>query len=107
MSARVIHVSPQADPTEWDAMWAALVVRWGGDAADSNPAFGGEVWQYMGTHPTEDGFGWEHLFRHRMHPRTGRREYCTCRASHGFHRAHPELGPWFHLGPADHQEATL
>ena len=66
--------------TEWDALWE-LFRRVAGekygttDLADEDPETG-EVWQYMGTW---DG---EHQFRHRNHPKTGRREYLNFRDDH-------------------------
>jgi len=56
---------------EWHAMWAWLAAHPWNDGF-INPTVAecphtGEVWQYMGTH---DGYD---EFRHRRHPRFGRR----------------------------------
>lgn len=60
---------------EWETMWAALGVHPLNEGlTDPKEAeHEGEVWQYM-------GMGWRdgaqrHCFRHRLHPKTGRREY--------------------------------
>lgn len=58
---------------EWDGMWRGLAqhplnIGW---APPTVAAHRGEVWPYMGT--TARG----HSFRHRCHPRTGRRESVT------------------------------
>lgn len=60
---------------EWDEAWASLGqvlaasdLGDGSDLAQEDPQ-SGEVWQYMGTY---QGF---HEFRHRWHPKAGRRMY--------------------------------
>ena len=60
---------------EWEAMWEALGAHQlnMGLVDPKEAEKDGEVWQYMGT-------GWRdgerrHCFRHRLHPRTGKREY--------------------------------
>jgi hypothetical protein len=79
-------VNAVTHPDEWRIMWNALVLFWKGDTADYNASFG-ECWQYMGTVLRADT--WEHVFRHRMHPRTGRREYFRVLATVEFHSTHP------------------
>lgn len=78
-------VSPEHERSEWDHMWKSLVMVWNGDTAELNASFG-ECWQYMGT--TLSGNNWEHVFRHRMHPRTKKREYFRVMATLEFHRTH-------------------
>lgn len=74
------------EPAEWDFAWTALKAHFHApDFAEYNPA-ASECWQYMGTRLVADT--WEHCFRHRMHPRTNRREYFTVLASDAFHAAH-------------------
>lgn len=52
-------------------LWASLAAQ-GEDIEASDPVCG-ECWQYMGTWRT--AAGWVHQFRHRHHPRLGRRVY--------------------------------
>lgn len=85
-------VSAITERPEWDFMWDALVAHWKGDAADYNPAYS-ECWQYMGSSLHPISFTWEHTFRHRMHPRTNRREYWRIPASPRFNLAHPTPAP--------------
>jgi hypothetical protein len=73
-------------PDEWDRAWLALRTFWRGDNADYNSRFG-ECWQYMGTELRGDT--WEHVFRHRAHPRTNKREYWRSPASDAFHASNP------------------
>ncbi len=87
-------LDPKANPTEWAFAWAALTRHWGA-SDEPNDAVGGEVWQYMGTEQSRGT--WLHTFRHRMHPRTGRREYWSTPASADFNRAHgfpPSAASW-------------
>lgn len=77
-------------PAEWERAWLALRTFWRGDNADYNASFG-ECWQYMGTELRGDT--WEHVFRHRAHPRTNRREYWRTPASDQFHRDNPPTKP--------------
>ncbi len=58
------------DCPEWARAWgelAALPINAGDIECRDEET--GEVWQYMGTNSRK------HQFRHRMHPRTMRREY--------------------------------
>lgn len=90
MSDDTLHflmVSPASERAEWDRMWDALKRAFKApDFAEYNAGFG-ESWQYMGTSLRSDQ--WEHCFRHRAHPTTGKREYFTVPASDDYHRAHP------------------
>lgn len=79
-------ISAVTHAAEWERAWLALTVHWQGDTADYNDQYG-ECWQYMGTELRADT--WEHVFRHRMHPRTQRREYWRTPASDRFHRENP------------------
>jgi len=67
----------KAGSDEWLFMWRSFKP----DYAEEHP-LSGEIWQYMGS-VCEDG-SWEHTFRHRMHPITGKREYKKISASAGF-----------------------
>jgi len=65
------------DDPEWEIMWDALAND-PFNAGLPNPREAindGEVWQYMGTEG--DGEEAHHVFRHRRHPKTNRREYIT------------------------------
>lgn len=71
-------VEPSSE--EWRRMWEAL----GEDPASEDPKTG-ERWQYMGSVFVRGGSGrsgeWVHQFRHRRHPKTGKREYREIPAS--------------------------
>lgn len=58
------------DLCEWNAAWDRAVPR--ENKEELNEACG-EVWQYMGTWLVNDC--WVHQFRHRSHPKTGKRVY--------------------------------
>lgn len=62
--------------SEWNNAWFMLRVL---DGTDVDAVNDGECWQYMGTEKREDI--WEHVFRHRVHPITGEREYRRVRPS--------------------------
>ena len=48
---------------EWESMWSALHAKF----EDHECPATREVWQYMGTWRTDDG--WKHQFRHRSYHR--------------------------------------
>ena len=85
LSEHTLFINSVSEPLEWEAIWVALVAAWNGDTADYN-AECSECWQYMGT--TYESGKWVHTFRHRCHPRTGRREYWKVEASPAFQRRH-------------------
>ena len=60
------------DTPAWHNMWDALRAITGDTLQHGTET--GEVWQYMGTVSTDGGRTWVAEFRHRNHPRTGRRE---------------------------------
>jgi hypothetical protein len=99
-STTFLMINSVTHPLEWSAMWSALIGHWHGDAADYNDRYG-ESWQYMGTELRGDN--WEHVFRHRMHPKTNRREYHRILASPDYHRKHPLPEPTLtHNNDRDH-----
>jgi hypothetical protein len=59
------------DSLEWKAIWLTLALHPlnSGCIDPFSCKNDGEVWQYMGTDNDE------HVFRHRFHPKTGKREY--------------------------------
>jgi hypothetical protein len=66
------------EPKEWAHAWDSLVKITGANDYAEEHHTTGEGWQYMGSEPVkqEDPAGrWCHCFRHRDHPKTGRREY--------------------------------
>ena len=67
-------ISQETHPREWQYMWqrlSELTINTGLTTGADND---GEVWHYMGTVRAPDGIIW-HEFRHRNHPKTGKREY--------------------------------
>ncbi len=71
------------DP-EWAHMWSLLAASEG----DTECLNMGEAWQYMGTAPADDPevapAEAVHCFRHRNHPKTGRRMYMSVAPSSGW-----------------------
>ena len=66
-----------AEPEEWAHAWNALVSIAGAPDYEEEHHTSGERWQYMGSEPEIQNAAqgrWVHTFRHRDHPRTGRRE---------------------------------
>jgi hypothetical protein len=61
-----------APEPEWDRAWWEIAAAYG-DPDCYNPR-SGEAWQYHGTYRNEAG-QWQHSFRHRDLPVTGRRTY--------------------------------
>lgn len=59
----------------WDELWASFTIeankRFAPHITDCNDTHNHESWQYHGT------INGIHHFRHRWHPKTGRREYLT------------------------------
>lgn len=66
------------DSDTWNDMWNRFVrthfLRFGTSETTAHNKEYSEVWQYMGTvhKPTGEA---EHQFRHRMHPKTQKREH--------------------------------
>lgn len=70
-SGPVDHAFVNEGSPEWDYMWAKLA-ELPLNAGISDPTTAEhnlEVWEYMGTYENQ------HSFRHRNHPKTGKREY--------------------------------
>lgn len=65
----------ERDSPEWVRVWGLLARHTLGQG-DTYCQDTGERWQYMGTWD-----GW-HEFRHRHHPKTGRREVVFFQATH-------------------------
>ena len=66
------------DDKEMQHAWSQLV--------DPVMEHRGECWQYMGS--WNRGNGWEHTFRHRIHPATNDRATVHVSASDGWPNAH-------------------
>jgi hypothetical protein len=68
---------------EWKIMWEKLA-RHRLNRKIENPHIAdnyGDTWQYMESHKSI--FGYVHLFRHRLHPKTQRPERVTMKSSFG------------------------
>lgn len=67
----------EEDSPEWVHMWNHFGPSCEAQAEEDPES--GEIWQYMGTEWHTDIPGcygiWVHCFRHRHHPKTGKREY--------------------------------
>jgi len=81
---RLHFVDRDKRPEAWEAIWDLLEAV---DAVDTEDPTTGENWQYMGSmqlaEEARDRLGnhrWYHQYRHRMHPRLGRRVYLTLHA---------------------------
>ncbi len=92
-----ITVDVARNSLEWGRMWNVIRERFGDIACLSERS--GEIWQYMGTYRVDRHAGlqlidtveanpargqWEHQFRHRDLPETGRRCYFKFRPSQSF-----------------------
>ncbi|PQK76465.1 hypothetical protein [Pantoea ananatis] len=91
------------DSSEWHRMWKKLA-RHKLNRSLSEPTVAdndGEIWQYMSTWETTSGLlpgkRFEHHFRHRAHPRCGRK-YITVPASRGFNPDDADNIGYRHLG---------
>lgn len=77
----------ERDSVEWLAAWRALgaasLAAYGTDDVEAIDVESGESWQYLGSSYVGDG-AWMHHFRHRRHPKSGRREYIDLPATAGF-----------------------
>lgn len=87
-SPRLVCVEPRTDAYNklWYYFAKMIAVRYGDrDMNSYNPEYR-EVWQYMGTVLREHDV--QHQFRHRMHPKTKKREYLSFELE--YDRAHME-----------------
>lgn len=97
-----LFINSVTDPEEWAAMWDSLKRSYRADDFAEHNDRACESWQYMGTAMGSES--WVHSFRHRMHPRTQRREHHRVIATEKFQRAHPIAlpipRPYEHVVPA-------